>query len=309
MSNRVLIIAPKAFGIITPILKHFESLGFEVRFVDDRFDQSFVMNFILRYFRSVYFFLFRRFIDREIRKISGVYDGIVFINAEAFEFVDIISLTAKCSFSVFYTWDSVANKPYLRDFFRLDAAGIPVATFDPDDAEVYGVQYLPLFSQKYENEGCMTGFDACFIGTMHSGRLKFLSHVLSSGRFDFQSHYFCLFCKNYFIYFFYLFLNLRYLRSYLKFVKVGSLSLDEFLQITWASDLVIDFAHPSQCGLTHRSVTALFNGKSVLTNNRFFRHRNFAKLSNNDNFQVIEYSTDLGILDLSDWLKFLCKCL
>lgn len=301
MRKRVLIIAPKFFGIIRPLLEHLKNQGIDVDFKDDRFNQGFFYNFILRYFRSIYFLIFRNRVGELIGGISGDYNAILLINAEGLDQIALQKLTLKSKTTSFYTWDSVANKPYLANFFALQSDDFRVATFDPVDAKVFGVKYLPIFGHMIQANNIKHQYDASFIGTMHSGRLKFLRNFTKTESINMKNVYFRLLCRNYLIYFFYLILNIKYYTEFRKYVRVGNISYEEFLTITAESNVVLDYAHPSQSGLTHRSVLCLFNGKNIISNNR-----SCSPGTDDDSgreFTVLDSKQPYGILSVGAWLN------
>lgn len=267
--NRILIIGPQAFDILLELRDYLESVGWHVDLVDDRFSQSFFKIFVLRYFRRIYFKIFSSSVFSNFKTSWDTYDKILIVNGEALSLRCHLQLMSSLADVYFYTWDSVKNKPYLLDIFNLykDNAIVPYS-FDVKDSTDFKISYQPLFSSITTVRCHDTKYLASFVGTMHSQRLKFAKLCLSHFGGN-EKNFIRLFCKNRFIYTFYFCRNLFSIFDFLRIVRVGSISKDEFAAIQYSSRFVLDFCHPNQTGLTHRSVVALRNGLQLVTNNSY----------------------------------------
>lgn len=302
--RKILIVAPDVFGIMTAVTSHFENQGYVVDFRDDRHNQGFLRNVVLRFNRSLFFTTFSRGVTRILTEISNDYEKVIIINGEGFNLTHIIELSEKGKTSSFYTWDSVKNKRYLKSFFRSLSGRLDfIGTFDFLDSQRFGVAYKPLFSKEFGFIETEDRYSFSFIGTMHSRRLQFLSSYLAGSESKIEDAFVALYCKNLATYLFHLFMNLRLLRTYIRFVKIGFLPLKEFEKIMSCSELVLDYSHPNQAGLTHRCVTALRNGKNVLTNNPHVENAERVEIKGL-NFYIVKASEqNKNAFSLSTWAK------
>lgn len=300
--KKLLLIAPNVFGLISPLVERYESLGFSVDLYDDRHRQGFIKNFILRFARPFYFLLFSNFVSVRARALAIEYDKVVVINGEGFDCRDLISIFEKSTVTSFYTWDSVSNKPYLASFFlKLKNHVNFIGSFDFIDSEKFDVTYRPLFGIRAVNFPDKK-FQFSFIGTMHSGRLKFVASYVRHVN-PLSSDFLCvLFCKNLVIYIFYMVLNIFSLSAFFRFVRVGSVSLVEFEDILMSSDYVLDYCHPNQSGLTHRSIMALVNNKSVVSNNTQLKFGSGIRVGEEDFFLLSSDLCDVSEFTLDRWV-------
>ncbi|MCV4684165.1 hypothetical protein OFB94_31245, partial [Escherichia coli] len=80
-----------------------------------------------------------------------------------------------CKF-IMYLWDSVNNKPKVK---RIINQFDSVFTFERDDAEKWGVTFLPLFySPRFDNKHEHSlKYDLFFIGTAHSDRVDLVNCI------------------------------------------------------------------------------------------------------------------------------------
>lgn len=267
-AKNILIIAPKVFGILDPLQHLLVSKGWEVNVIDDRFSKNFFNSLILRYFRSIYFFFNRKSIFSLAKPELSSFSLILIINGEALSLKMHQELIESGLDVRFYSWDSTKNKRYLKGVFDLyKSKNRQVFTFDIEDSNRHAISYRPLFCEKIIHSDQSKEYTLSFVGTMHSSRLKYavLAKKLVN---DGDNSFIRLFCKNKCIYVFQLVRNIFLLHSFLRLVRVGSISSLEFQKIMTSSDLVVDFCHPNQSGLTHRSVLAIRNGIRVLSNNK-----------------------------------------
>ncbi|MDA5556947.1 hypothetical protein [Shimia sp. MMG029] len=300
--RKLLIVAPDVFSILNSVVSFFESRGFDVVFLDDRNSQGFIRNVILRFLRSFYFALFSREIDSRIEKIADDFDKIVIINGEGYDIHHLLEILKKGEQVSFYTWDSVNNKKYLKHFFEVLGDKMHfIGTFDKIDSEKFNICYKPLFSAKIDKPASSTRYQYSFIGTMHSERLKFIYDFLRDGKQDSTQVYVALYCKNIATYLFHMMMNLGYLRAYVSLVKIGFLPLSDFEKIMSASEIVLDYSHPKQAGLTHRCVTALRNGKKVLTNNPNLANSKTVDLNGREYFLITPTETEKAEFSIENW--------
>lgn len=164
---------------------------------------------------------------------------------------------------VAYNFDSFRFNPSPLDWL---ASVDRYCTFDIKDARDYGLPLVHLFSALPERlsvrEKC---YDISVLMKNHSQRLAYADAVLSA--IPSTSRFVYIYEPN-FISFVIGFL--KYPRLYVKYrrhIHFKSLSYGDFLTALAQSRVTIDYAHPSQTGITIRCFEALSVGVSIVTNN------------------------------------------
>jgi hypothetical protein len=270
MKRKIVIIGPKFFGYSEAVVKTLkEELNVEAKFIDERGGNNF---FTKALYRSVFLReIFKCLISKRRKKIY--YDianfdptDIVFISPEYMclkDFEYLSKLNAKVSL---YMWDSFANKPaalpYLECFDKC-------MSFDWDDAKKYDLELLNLFAEKIffgpQRYFCERKYDVCFVGTLHSNRIKHLADLQNiSKRLGLK-----VLLHGFYGNFFYFFkTRLFELRNQIKIGTWSSLSKAETAELFKDTRVVVDITHPNQRGLTSRTFEALSAETRLLTNNK-----------------------------------------
>lgn len=163
---------------------------------------------------------------------------------------------------VFYSWDALSPAddytPYLQYFDK-------AYTFDPDDAQRYGIGYLPLFCMReFQNlPSRKHDYDVYMIGNMvkparYKAVMAFEKYCKANG-LRFKKYLKCT--------------PVVMLRLLLKgFIphglKLRSISQDEFTSMMQRSKATFDFANHKQTGYTMRFMENLCAGRKIITNNK-----------------------------------------
>ena len=174
---------------------------------------------------------------------------------------------------VFYTWDSIENKPFSkRNLTRYDRC----STFDPVDAKKYGAAFRPLFFSPGFDRPTDTEstYDLSFIGTVHSDRYRIVRALVEQLPADSRS-------------FIYLYLQAPWMydlrriftntldgakRDEFRFV---SLSKNMVQATFFGSRAVVDIEHPNQRGATMRTFEAIGSHRKMITTNASLRNYDF----------------------------------
>ena len=168
-----------------------------------------------------------------------------------------------------YMWDGVRNKPGYVSYLDLIANR---GTFDPVDADAYGMRYIPLFAEPIFDEERVravedVAFDIGFCGTVHSSRTRILADLTDAPwarglRLALLLYYHSrtLFC-------------LKGVADWSVWKLVRAVSSKPFSKAEVAamfgrSKFVLDVPHPGQAGMTARTFEALLAGSRLLTFNR-----------------------------------------
>lgn len=179
---------------------------------------------------------------------------------------------------VFYTWDSIENKPFSRrNLSHYDSC----STFDPVDAKTYGMNFRPLFFSPGFDRALPTSFsyDLSFIGTIHSDRYKIIQSLMQQMPLNSKA-------------FVYLYLQAPWVfdlrriftgtlpnarREEFSFEPLGKKHVQD---IFFSSRTVLDIEHPLQRGATMRTMEALGSHRKMITTNTALRDYDFFNPSN-----------------------------
>ncbi|TKF69498.1 lipopolysaccharide biosynthesis protein [Vibrio sp. F13] len=294
MSNffgkRVLLIAPKFFGYEVDISDTLVSLGADVDFFNERPFSSSLGKIAVRL--GVKFFVekeIKNYYDNILDSISlKSYDYFILISPESIDsdFVEKIKALNPNLYSVLYMWDSFLNRgsSHLVPFFDR------VCSFDPQDCkEIHSVEFLPLFfsdhfvSKSERNE--VGHYDILFIGTVHSDRVKLVKNIDRYFSSKGYSSYKFFYCPSRTLFFLKKIFTSEFDHISYKEVSFKSLSKLEMQELVTCSNVIIDIHHPSQTGLTMRTLETIGMRKKLITTNNAIKSYDFY---NNDNFLVID---------------------
>ena len=261
---KILVSCPEFFDYEKFIVKELESYG-DVTLINDRMGLNFFLSALLR------LGLFR---DRIHNKVDGSirakvieddFDLYLAINVEGLGPVTVDYLASKSKRRILYMWDSFANKPKALGMVgHFDK----VITFDPLDAKSLSLLYLPLYfpacyESKVRRTTSIKSYSLIMIGSLHSQRTK-IATMMQSTFPDFSA---MLYVRNMYLFIYRMLVGEFSWRAY-KFVSFTPLSHSEIARLYSRSDIVIDFAHPGQSGLTNRSFEALASGCGLITSNK-----------------------------------------
>lgn len=273
MKKKILFICPRFFNYEHDILTELQQ-NFDVEYWDERPNNNIIFKILLR-------LKFRLLIER---KIKVYYEKLIYhINKKPFDYVFIINpeaanqhlfnkLKEKCLINnnnckfLLYLWDSIHNKPNVNKLFKLFDK---VSTFDCKDASTYNLNFIPLFYTPHfdikNHSKRKIDYDLCFIGTAHSNRLQIFEKIISLAKEknDISTFTFFYF-HNCFLFFIKKLLRLSTTHQKVNF---NALNKNEIVNIILASKIVIDIHHPSQNGLTMRTIESIGLNKKLITTN------------------------------------------
>lgn len=289
-SPRMLLIAPRFFGYEQEIASALKSSGHDVDILPDRPFNNPFMKAVMRFrpelggHRACDQFFAQRL--EELGRNN--YSTILVIQGEG-----ITASTLKAfrnaypqAKMVFYTWDSIENKPFSkRNLSLYDYC----STFDPVDAKKYGLNFRPLFfSDGFDRPIDTTyAYDLSFIGTVHSDRFKIVHAVLEQLPTDART-------------FIYLYLQAPWMYDLRRFFTetVDGAKRDDFRFVPLSKDIVqatffssravLDIEHVNQRGATMRTMEALGSKRKLVTTNKSLRDYDFY---NPLNIQIVDRRT------------------
>ncbi|MDP4283518.1 MAG: hypothetical protein Q8891_03780 [Bacteroidota bacterium] len=164
---------------------------------------------------------------------------------------------------------------YTYDSFRYHDAPIKwlkyadkFYTFDYLDSERHNISVIELFSsfpESLNSKKCT--YEISVITRNHSDRLKYIDCVLSN--LNVEKKFVYIFEQNIFTFIQNFIKNPMLYFKFRKHISFKSLPYDEYTKALHESNFTIDFAHPSQSGITIRCFEALSSGTKIITNNPF----------------------------------------
>ncbi len=141
-------------------------------------------------------------------------------------------------------------------------------TFDYVGSEKNDLKVIELFSSLPENNSLkICAYEISAIARNHSTRLKYIDEVLSN--LDITKKFIYIFEQNIFTFIQNFIKNPMLYLKYRKFISFKPLSFEKYTKVIQESNFIIDFAHPSQSGITIRCFEALNASTKIITNNPF----------------------------------------
>jgi hypothetical protein len=284
---RVLLIAPQFFGYENEIVASLTSSGYEVDLLPDRPFSNPFLKAVMRFRPElVGYRVCDQFFSQRIEELGrNNYSTILVIQGEGVsaEMLKTFRKAYPRARLVFYTWDSIENKPFSK-------RNLPLydhcSTFDPLDAKKYSMYFRPLFyTEGFDSPAEIAyTYDLSFIGTVHSDRYKVVYSLLEQLPPDTRT-------------FIYLYLQAPWMYDLRRLFTntVDGANRKEFhfeplskhiVQATFfSSRAVLDIQHVNQRGATMRTMEALGSKRKILTTNLSLRDYDFY---NPVNIQIID---------------------
>jgi hypothetical protein len=285
-SRRVLLIAPRFFGYDHEIADELVRQGAHVDLLPDRPYNTASFKAATRVHPPLTTIAAERFYRRRLQELGATrYDLVMVVQGESIssKILRLLRTSFPDAEVVFYTWDSLKNKPFTRaNLSRYDRC----LTFDPADSKAYGMVFRPLFfSQGFERSIPVDfAFDLSFIGTIHSDRYRVIRHLADSLPANVKTYWYL-----------YLQAPWMYWARRLFTATVSSSHASEFHYVPLArhvvqriffdSKAILDVEHPKQGGLTMRTIETLGSGTKLITTNPAVRNYDFF---NPENICVID---------------------
>lgn len=273
---RALVVSPAFFGYENDIVAELERQGYMTQFVDERPSNRAVVRAVLRVRKDV----IKRRIDRHFRRVLAALDGtnfdvVVVIKGEVLPrwFLQALRARNPGAEYIFYAFDAIENSPNCLDLLDLFDH---LVSFDRRDVRCNpGFGYLPLF---YAPEFRPLAFRdrekshrLTFIGTLHSGRYRFVHSLFGPDGRDFA--FFFVQARWYFALTKYVTGENRHVSW--REVSFEPLSRERIASIFRDSKAVLDMQRPGQSGLTMRTFEVLASGSILVTSNDAIRQEPF----------------------------------
>lgn len=291
----ILFLAPNYLGLHEPIICGLKEKGHRVVYVEDKL-LPFYPYFRRNRINSILYNIIHFF--RNTKKLYNEYwqyiieihslkeyqfDVFFCINGTSLHscFFSFISTHYPCIKKSLYLWDTNEHYDFSRNVYFFDK----VFTFDRNDAQRLGVNYLPFyfFNSLKQSGNDNIKYDAFCIGTLHDNRLAVLEKIARQMDDLGLTYLFKVVCQtktpsmmDFFIYYLRYFVDSKFQREERKyrlglktnkFLTSNIYTIEEYTNLMCQCKVVIDTDKPSQSGLTPRFVWALALGKRIITSN------------------------------------------
>jgi len=286
---RALLVAPRFFGYEREIREQMVRDGWAVDMLPDRPFDAAALKALARVAPALTASQANRFYASEVQRLGAArYDLILVIQGECVfkPTLRLLRTAFPAARHVFYTWDSLTNKPASRG--RLPMYD-ECFTFDEVDAANLGIRFRPLFfTPGFEREAAPApAYDISFVGTIHSDRYAIVKAIQAQLRDPARAYW-------------YLYLQAPWMFAARKLFTrtIAGATRPEFRfaplptarvqDIFLASRAVLDIEHPAQRGLTMRTIEALGSQTKLVTTNAavaacdFFDRENIAIIDRRD---------------------------
>jgi len=271
--KRILYLGPPFFGYEADIQKTLVAKGARVDFFNERVFVSSLGKILVRLGIR---FLINNAIKNHYSYIltcasKQPYDFLFVVSPETMTpgFVSAIKKINPHIKTVLYMWDSIKNKNNSDHLLPLFDKTL---TFDPSDRLLFpDVKFLPLFFvAEFSNDAKPISnptHSVSFIGTVHSDRYKLVTSIVNQFKGAKGVPYTFFYCPSKFLYVLKKIFTKEFHGIKISDVSFKSLSKTEVFNVFSSSNIVIDIEHPSQKGLTMRTIEMLASGRKLVTTN------------------------------------------
>jgi len=285
-NKRILLFSPHFFGYGLAVAKKLEDYGAEVNYFDERPGNDFMTKALIRIDKSLLARKIHKYyskINRSLKK--NYYDYVLFLNLEAISEKDLKALKASQPRATFimYMWDSVRNKKHtasLLSYFDLKH------TFDKDDSEnerYSAFNFRPLFFlDEYRNldSRAKKDIDLLFVGSIHSDRYPLLMKIQSLCAEAGKTTDFFMFLQSKKLFYARKASDKSFSTAKMTDFEFTSLSKEDLINKLARTKVVLDIQHPSQTGLTMRTVEMIGAKKKIITTNKHIKDYDFYNPTN-----------------------------
>lgn len=281
---KVLLFSPDTFGYYKKIINVLESKGHSVNWINHIYVKSNFDRVKSRLMPSLTSKLTEKHFINEINW-QGDYELIIVIKGEGLS--ECLLDKMKQGFSkakfVYYSWDSLSNVKGVKGKFKYFDA---IKSFDRIDCQnIENLKYLPLFySREYRRKVSRVSenkYSAAFVGTLHSNRFSDVLGMASLVEKNLN--------KPAYTFFYYpskpVFKVLKVINKTFRKIPIEEVSFDKLSvqavsDVMCDSEVIIDYGHPDQTGLTMRTIETLGINKKLITNNKLVMEEPFYKTEN-----------------------------
>jgi hypothetical protein len=286
--KRCLIISPVFFGYEKEIKRAIERAGGVASIIDERPGNGFWTKAIIRLRSSVISGHIERYYDSCISSLAPTesFDYVLVISPEAINAKVLAKLHDRFPSArfVLYMFDSLRNKTG-SNIEALFPQFDRILSFDPEDCNAHPMMKMrPLFyTDEYSTiatQGEEYRYDIAFIGTLHSDRFsigKEIADIAAQHNMRYFSYYYMIDRR--------LYLAQKVLNRHMRDCRMSDVSFipmpkEKVLEVIKGARIILDIQHPTQSGLTMRTIEAFGAGRKLITTNQRIREYDFYDKSN-----------------------------
>jgi len=314
--KKVLLIAAKLFNYEKEIHKELEKQGTMVTLYDQRPSNDFLTKVLIRLnIKPLIQQKINNYYEKIIKENANIaYDYIFLISPEAIDYTILKKIKeSQQEAKVFiYMWDSIKNKKQALSLLPLSDKFF---TFDSTDIAINNkINFLPLFYiNDYKDIKVFKKplYDIAFIGTVHSDRYRIVKEIEKFAIKNDLSTYFYFYSPSKLLFWIKKLLDKDFWIINKKDISFKPLSKENILEIIESTKVVVDIEHPSQNGLTMRTIEMLGANRKLLTTNKSIKNYDFYDTSNIEilNRNRIEvdksfFMTSFNEIDVSIYKKY-----
>jgi hypothetical protein len=231
-------------------------------------------------YRPVIFNYYRSVVEQNKDKD---YDYIFIVKSEATneKVVKLLREAYPKAQLILYLWDSVENIPNGENKLGLFDR---VLTFDPEDAQKYGLILRPLFySKEYDKDVLNKSdyrYEVAFIGTAHTVRPRIAMQLAEQCAKRGKESFYYLFLAHPVVFLYNKVLNPAYRTVRKEDINFKSLSAKEVQAVYDDCRTILDVEHIAQRGLTMRTIEMIGSNKKLITTNKSIEKYDFYNKNN-----------------------------
>lgn len=252
---KVLIIGNQFYDYQVAMQEVLKRKGNDVEFVSVDYNRSFFSKVSNKLFGR--YFYNRKKLNELYKQINiGKYDRLFVIVGNTISKNFLKKIAQKKIYTILYLWDDIKRVPNYKINFKYYNK---IVTFDKYDKKNYNLQYVPLFHRGCKYNESNKDIDLLFVGWLHSDRINILKKIYDDNK-DLKIY-------------FKVFMTPEQLKRNENLIPNDwilkkSISNEELFKLMGRSKGVIDINHPTQKGLTMRTIESLpYNLKIFTTNN------------------------------------------
>lgn len=262
--KKCLLICPLSFyGWHASISSELENRGYDIELSNDEHPNNIlgllIGNFLNKLSRKLTYTKFKK----KLQASEQNYDLILIFKGRGVSSDLIELLSSHSNKIVAYNFDSFQYFPHALKWFQQIEH---YKTFDFSDSSSHSIDRVDLYSDHTLVDLPIKNIDFSCIMKNHSDRLQYLDFVYSTlgEKYSFKIHIYekniFTFCKGFVK-------NPMLFIKWRKHISFKSLSSADYFKVLETSKYTLDYAHPSQTGITMRCFQASACGTKIITNN------------------------------------------
>lgn len=267
--KKIVLISPHFFGYEDAMVTRLRELGAEVDFYNERPSNTIFTKGIIRVNKNVFQRRINAYYQNILEQTTGKrFDFFLLIKGESIPIAFLAKFKEQHPETtlVYYAYDAAQEYPKLLELYPLFDRNF---TFEPTDAQKYGLHFRPLFfindyqnTQKTERQ-----FDLVFIGSAHTDRYIIGEKIRKASELLKLKTFFYYYTPGKIVFILRRIFDKNLQRFDFRKLSFKKLSHHDIAIIYAGSGAVLDLNKPFQKGLTMRTFETLASGKKLVTTN------------------------------------------